>query len=380
MARHSGAAVALHQRLRVRFPSLLQMQHSPNQEPPGSFLRQYAAGMDRVAALDRHILDVTTQAKQEVGNALKDEGPSVVAEVGQMLDAAKQKETQAITAELREAGNAHKEDKRFQQAMSRMTSEGLPGGTINKGPKSSKSSKDQLRQARKEIQRWQQQVAQLHQKIRDWHISDGPEEPQSVRDSREEHHQVADAMAQHLRLAKREHHLIAQGESLDASLSEIRAQVADVLVADGDAVDEHMSGELQTQLAKAQKLLQDMTFFHKEVAIDVARKLNILSGKGLHLMPSRKLKRPTSMLQKRWQQQQQPTNARVFMQRAVATLRRAERDIERNMFAEANAADREIHRGRAVATFRRAERDIERNMLAEATAADREIHRGFLRT
>jgi len=358
MARHSGAAVALHQRLRGQFANLFKMEHSADQVPPGSLLHSYAAGMDRVAELDRRILDITTQAKQDVGNALKDEGPSVVAEVGQMLDAAKQRETQAITAELREARDAHSEDQHFQQAMSRMTSKGLPGDTINKGTKSSKSSKEELRQAQKDIQGWQQRVAQLHQRLRDWHISDGPEERQSVGHLWEQHHRVADAIVQHLRLAKREHRLITQGESLDASLSEIRDHVADVLQDDGHAAehaaDTEVSGELQMQLTKAQKLLHDMTFFHKEVAFDVARKLSILRGKGLQTMSSSRLKRPISMLLKRrqrQQQQEQPISTRMFMQRADATLKRTqlnaavERKIERSLLAEANAADREIQHG-----------------------------------
>lgn len=282
MARHSSAAVSLHQRLRVRFASLLQVQHSPNQEPLGPLLHDYAAGMDRVAELDRHILEATTQAKQDMGSVLKDEGPRVVATVEQMLDAAKQKETQAISAELREARDAREETRHFQQATSRMTSGGLPGNTIRKGTRSSKSSKEALRQTQKEIQRWQRKAAQLHHKILAWRIPDTPEEPQSVR----EPHQVEDVKAQHLRLANRERRLITQGESLDASLSRIRMQVADTLQADGDAVDADLSGELLNQLAQAQKILQDMTFFHKQFAIEADRKINILSGKGFHLSTS----------------------------------------------------------------------------------------------
>jgi len=286
MERHSGAAVALHQRLRGRFANLLQMQHSQNQEPSplASLLRNYAVGMNRVANLDRRILEATTQAKQDVATVLKSEGPGVIAEVDKMLDAAKHREVQALAAEVREANHAHEESRRLQQArqVTDMKSrEDLQDNVVGKGTKSI----EQLRQEQKDIKGLQQQVGHLHEKILNWQTPDAPEEPQSAK----EQEQVADDLAQHLRLAKHEHRLVRQGEALDASLSKIRTEVAGSLQVDGDATDKDVSGELLKQLTEAQKLIEDMNFFHKQVAVDVAHKLRVLSGKRHQSMQAHRL-------------------------------------------------------------------------------------------
>jgi len=195
---------------------------------------------------------------------------------------------------------------------------------------------------------------------------------------------VKRALAQHLGLAMHQVQLAERGEHMANQLQETSNEVVEGLQDGPDPVDRDVAVELQKHLGAAEKMLHDLAFVHKEMALDVERKVSALVSYGRKIVNSERRQDAAQFLQRR----AGATTATSLLKRAahrVMNHAAAEVQTEHRLFAETAAAEQAVQRdlkgvkGLAAKRVRsivgRALRRAEQAEKGAATAAKIEMQR-----
>jgi len=154
---------------------------------------------------------------------------------------------------------------------------------------------------------------------------------------------VKQALTQQLRLAMRQARLAERGEHLAIQLQETSNAVVVGLQDGPDPVDRDIAVELQKHLGAAEKMLHDLAFVHKEMALDVEHKVGTLLSYGRKLVRTEHRQNAAQFLQRR----AGAATATFLLKQAArraATHATAELRTEHRLFAETAMAEQAVER------------------------------------
>jgi len=275
MVKHAGVAHSLQQRANARV-ALLARQQGKGQDASGSEVAdgrlQHAEGMATIIKVDKGIMAATGKAKEEMKQVFKGENEGIGFEAAQLLNTAQNVERNIVAMESHDAHNAASE------AGQLLDSHAHVGGehrdltkTLTDIASSTEDDVEGLLRSMRGSTLTQEAVARRrHQAV----LAESSNHLRAKLRARLQ--PVKRALAQHLGLAMRQSQLAERGEDLAIQLQDTSNSIVEELQDGPDPVDRDVVVELQKHLGAAEKMLNDVAFFHEEMASDIARKARAL--------------------------------------------------------------------------------------------------------
>jgi len=407
MIKHAGVARSLQQRANARI-ALLTGQKGTGHDASASevadgkrALFHYADGMAKVVKVDKGIMAATGRANEQIKQIFKGENQGIGFEVAQLLDSAQNEERNVVAMESHDAHEARSEARQLGSSLAHAENEHQDLAT-NLATTLTDFASDAAgifagsHHIMSETVQPEDNVEGILRSMRGSTLTQEPaarkprravlaESSSSLRAKLQERMQpVKRALAQHLGLAMHQVQLAERGEHMANQLQETSNEVVEGLQDGPDPVDRDVAVELQKHLGAAEKMLHDLAFVHKEMALDVERKVSALVSYGRKIVNSERRQDAAQFLQRR----AGATTATSLLKRAahrVMNHAAAEVQTEHRLFAETAAAEQAVQRdlkgvkGLAAKRVRsivgRALRRAEQAEKGAATAAKIEMQR-----
>jgi len=332
MIKHSGLAHDVHQRSKARMALLAgkvsQSEDASTQSEVAEGKRallHYANGMSKVARVDKGILAATGKAKEQVEQIFSGDNQGIGFEVAQLLDTAQKEERNVVAMESHDAHEARSEARHF-------------GSSAPPASGEQDNLEGVLRNMRGSTLTEKLTPKKLHRAV----LAESSSSMRARLRARLE--PVKRALAQHLGLAMRQAKLAERGQDLAIQLQETSDSIMEGFQGGPDPVDRDVAVELQKHLNAAERMLRDLSFFHKEMAADVGRTAGALVSYGRKLVKKEHKRFAAQLLQKRARantvtglSSRVKRAARRTMHHAAAELRG-----ERHLLAETALAEKAV--------------------------------------
>jgi len=378
MIKHAAVAKSLQQQANARI-ALLTGREGKGHEASASevamskhALLHYAEGMEKVVNVDKGITAATGKAKEQMKDIFQGKNQGIGFEVSQLLDAAQNEERNVVAMESNDAHEARSEagqlgggllheaedhgdhgdlartltDFASNAAASSLTdfatnAAGIFGQhhIMSETVQPEDDAEGLLRSIRGSTLTQENVARRPHRAIL-------TESSSSLRAKlRAKLQPVKRALAQNLELAMRQTQLAERGENLASQLQETSNAVVEGLQEGPDPVDRDVAVELQKHLNAAEKMLHDLAFVHKEMALDVKHKVGALVSYARKLVSSERRHDTAQLLQG---QGRAGTSAATSLLKRAAhramTHAAAELRTEHRLFAETAAAEQAVQR------------------------------------
>lgn len=361
MIKHAAVAKSLQQRANARI-ALLTGREGKGHEASASevamskhALLHYAEGMEKVVNVDKGITAATGKAKEQMKDIFQGKNQGIGFEVSQLLDAAQNEERNVVAMESNDAHEARSEAGQLGGGLLHEAEDHGDHGDLARtltdfASNAAASSLTDFATNAAGIfgqHHIMSETVQPEENVaRRPHRAILTESSSSLRAKlRAKLQPVKRALAQNLELAMRQTQLAERGENLASQLQETSNAVVEGLQEGPDPVDRDVAVELQKHLNAAEKMLHDLAFVHKEMALDVKHKVGALVSYARKLVSSERRHDTAQLLQG---QGRAGTSAATSLLKRAAhramTHAAAELRTEHRLFAETAAAEQAVQR------------------------------------
>eukprot|EP00419_Tripos_fusus_P000645 CAMPEP_0172687942 /NCGR_PEP_ID=MMETSP1074-20121228/22058_1 /TAXON_ID=2916 /ORGANISM="Ceratium fusus, Strain PA161109" /LENGTH=564 /DNA_ID=CAMNT_0013507485 /DNA_START=32 /DNA_END=1726 /DNA_ORIENTATION=+ len=343
MIKHSGVAHSLQQRSNARIALLARSTRQSRDAMARSematgrrALLRYADGMSKVVKMDKGIVAATKKAEDQIEQIFSGDNEGIGFDVAQLLDTAQKDERSVVAMEAHDAREARNEARQLDG------SSAFASGDKDDPQNSRATPEDGVEGLLRSITGSTRTQKPMSKKLHRAVLAESSSSTRAKLRARLE--PVKQALAQHLGLAMRQARLAERGEDLAVQLQETRNSVMAELQGGPDPVDRDVAMELQKHLGAAERMLRELAFFHKEMALDVGRTASALVSYGRQVVKKEHKRYAGQLLQQHAARNaltaltsRVKSAARRTMHHAAAELRN-----EHRLFAETALAQKAV--------------------------------------